>query len=121
MASESCPHCSFEVSADERVCPHCQKILKPEYCCTNCGANWSRGEYSEECEQCGGGSMTRSCVFCGGKCGGTSKRMVMDSWDFNSAHWLIECKLPPDEQYEIKARMLKEAQEQEGRGRSDSG
>ena len=50
-----------------------------EYSCLACGANWSRGEFTEGCKECGGAAMEVDCMLCGGRCGRKWQRMVMDS------------------------------------------
>ncbi len=80
--------------------------------CTNCGADWSRGQFGEECPQCGGGALERSCLVCRGRCGATWKRAVLDSQDENEAHWIGGCGLPQDEQIELM-------KQQYGRGAPD--
>ena len=62
--------------------------------CVSCGARWHDGEHTAGCEECGGGALLRDCAFCGGVCGSTWRRMVLDSNDFRKAHWIAECKLP---------------------------
>lgn len=59
--------------------------------CNTCGADWSADQWTEDCNECGGGAMTHSCIFCGGECGGTSKRAGMDSNDTGVAHWYGNC------------------------------
>lgn len=59
--------------------------------CQACGASWSDGSFSEDCEQCGGGGMTRDCAWCQGSCGRQWQRRVLDSWDFNEAQWIAGC------------------------------
>ena len=73
--------------------------------CTNCGADWSNGEFNRDCPQCGGGAMELPCPRCGGRCGSVWMRAVQDSQDSNDAHWIGGCGLPFDEQ----AAILKDA------------
>ena len=72
-------------------------MSEQNYLCTSCGANWTEGEYSDDCRECGGGAMERSCILCGGRCGSIFKRAVIDSMDTGEAHWVGSCKLPPGE------------------------
>ncbi len=67
------------------------------FICKDCGANWSQGEFSKECIQCGGGALQRNCILCNGKCKSTYSRAVIDSWDTGEAHWVGNCRLPADE------------------------
>jgi len=58
--------------------------------CITCGANWTKGNYTPECNECGGGALKRSCIVCDGTCGNTWKKMPLDQmirvrvtgWDF---------------------------------------
>ena len=79
--------------------------------CMDCRADWESGDHTEGCEQCGGGAMDIACLICGGRCGSRWKRMVMDSRDFNQAHWLGGCKLPADEQRSLMAKSFQEQSE----------
>lgn len=60
--------------------------------CTNCGANWSQDRWSLECPQCGGGALERLCSYCDGTCGQRLARSIVDSQDFNLAHWVGTCR-----------------------------
>jgi len=62
-----------------------------EYACLKCGANWSRGEWTHGCPECGGGALTIPCPRCGGECGQLWRRAVLDSWDSQTAHWVGRC------------------------------
>lgn len=59
--------------------------------CLTCGAVWTEGNFSDNCEECGGGAMENTCLLCGGICGKTWSRMVIDSHDSHTAHWLGGC------------------------------
>jgi len=72
-------------------------VSKQIYRCTHCNANWTSGEFSDDCEQCGGGALVRACWVCGGRCGGQFTRSVLDSWDTGIAHWVGACKLSSKE------------------------
>lgn len=61
--------------------------------CLNCEANWSRGEFTEDCEMCGGGALERPCPMCDGRCGARWQRAILDSYDFGVAHWVGQCLL----------------------------
>ena len=74
--------------------------------CTNCGANWSEGHFTEECLQCGGGAMERPCGVCKGRCGQSWKRAVIDSQDENEAHWVGACGLSREEQMALMKAQL---------------
>ncbi len=77
------------------------------YLCSDCGANWSLGEFSKECIQCGGGAMERNCALCNGKCKSIYKRAPIDSWDSGEAHWIGSCQLPADEKQQYMEAWLK--------------
>ena len=49
-----------------------------DWSCITCGAHWSKGVYSEDCEECGGGAMARACPVCGGKCEKIWNRAPLD-------------------------------------------
>ncbi len=70
-------------------------------CCTNCGADWTKGRFTQNCPQCGGFAMEAPCLVCGGRCGAVSYRSVHDSQDANLAHWAGACRLPLEEQREL--------------------
>lgn len=70
-------------------------VGRSQYFCHNCGANWSQGQYSPGCPQCGGGALERACLVCKGRCGRRWQRAVLDSWDFGTAHWGGQCALAP--------------------------
>ena len=86
-------------------------MSKQNYLCTCCGANWTDGEYSDDCVECGGGAMERGCIVCGGLCDSIFIRAVIDSNDTRVAHWIGSCRLPPSEQEKYwetwKARLEK--------------
>jgi hypothetical protein len=58
-----------------------------DFSCTDCGATWSRGQWSASCRQCGGGALEIACPLCQGRCGRKWKRSVVDSWDYRQAYW----------------------------------
>jgi hypothetical protein len=66
--------------------------------CFTCGADWSSGTFTQACDECGGGAMTRPCAVCGGRCGASMIRAVSDSNDSGLAHWAGRCNLPEAEQ-----------------------
>lgn len=68
-----------------------------EYICYLCDSNWSKGEFTEHCDLCGGGALEKPCPVCEGKCGAKWKRMVLDSLDSGESHWIMNCGLPPEE------------------------
>jgi hypothetical protein len=63
--------------------------------CTSCGADWGAGGWSDGCEECGGGAMSRDCPLCQGRCGTIAQRAVIDSNDERCAHWIGACGLAP--------------------------
>lgn len=38
-------------------------------CCSQCGVCWKDDHFSFDCSECGGYSMIRPCIKCGGTCG----------------------------------------------------
>lgn len=72
-----------------------------EWYCGTCGAHWTGGEHTADCEECGGGAMSRPCSLCGGRCGAVLQRAPLDSRDYRVAHWVGSCKLDPAEQMEL--------------------
>ena len=66
--------------------------------CRTCGAAWSDGLFTKDCEECAGGAMVRPCFVCGGRCGLVMLRAVSDSNDSGIGHWAGACQLPRDEQ-----------------------
>ena len=75
---------------------------KPEARCLTCGANWSQGEWTKGCEECGGGALEIRCIICGGRCGSTWRKSVMDTNDFGMNHWHGDCRLSEWEQRKIR-------------------
>lgn len=71
--------------------------------CHSCGAIWSDGEYKEDCQECGGGSLEILCLICGGRCGSMWNRSILDSHDSGIGHWHGRCSLPPEDQAVIFA------------------
>lgn len=69
--------------------------------CVTCGAVWTDGGFTPDCEECGGGHLQRPCIICGGRCGATMTRAVDDSNDSGIAHWAGRCRLPDDEQAKL--------------------
>ena len=37
--------------------------------CASCGADWSRGMFSQNCRECGGAALEHGCLLCRGRCG----------------------------------------------------
>jgi hypothetical protein len=70
--------------------------------CVTCGASWSEGIFSKNCEECGGGAMERPCMICGGRCGLMMVRAVHDSNDYRLSHWAGACRLTKEEQRRIR-------------------
>jgi hypothetical protein len=66
--------------------------------CFSCGADWSEGQYSTQCDECGGGALDCPCPRCGGLCGMRWQRAVMDSHDLKIGHWYGRCGLPQEKQ-----------------------
>ncbi len=81
-------------------------ITENIYLCNRCGANWTVGEYSDDCMECGGGAMERKCPLCDGRCGSVYKRAVVDSWDSGEAHWIGGCHLPAEEKQKHREEWL---------------
>jgi hypothetical protein len=66
--------------------------------CGSCAADWSAGLFGADCPECGGGALETPCRLCGGRCGGTWRKAIVDTPDFGQAHWSGTCLLPPEEQ-----------------------
>lgn len=82
-------------------------MIKDNYQCSSCGAKWTSYEYSNDCMECGGGAMERSCIICGGNCGSVYKRAVIDSWDTKEAQWIGSCNLSAAEQLKFMKDYIK--------------
>jgi hypothetical protein len=65
--------------------------VKDDFYCRNCGANWSQGQFSVDCQQCGGEALEVPCLMCDGTCGRRFDRAIVDSQDYNKAHWVGHC------------------------------
>jgi len=65
--------------------------------CLTCGADWSQGNFSPECPECGGGALDAPCPACAGKCGARWQRAVIDSNDAHLAHFYGSCALTEEE------------------------
>jgi len=90
--------------------------------CHSCQANWTNGEWSADCRECGGGALERDCTFCNGRCGGKSQRAIMDSHDYARAHWIGACLLSKEEQDKIREqRLLDYEQERQKNKKHNSG
>lgn len=51
-------------------------------CCLTCGVCWKDEHFSFDCSECGGYSMNRPCMNCGGNCGALWTRdFAMVSWN----------------------------------------
>lgn len=74
--------------------------------CTDCGTDWSQGNFSPGCTQCGGGALATPCPICGGRCGARWQRALFDSQDENLAHWYGRCALPEEEQRALLSETL---------------
>ena len=61
--------------------------------CTTCGAYWSEGQFTKNCEECGGFAMTRSCPTCQGQCGAIWRRQVNMSNALGVAYFKGGCRL----------------------------
>lgn len=72
--------------------------MKPEVLCNSCQVNWTIGEWTPGCPECGGGALERDCTLCRGRCGSKWQKAIMDSHDFARAHWTGACQLSPKEQ-----------------------
>ena len=82
-------------------------MIKDNYQCSSCGANWTNYEYSNDCMECGCGAMERSCIICGGHCGSVYKRSIIDSWDTKEAQWIGSCNLSVAEQLKFIKDFIK--------------
>lgn len=76
------------------------------YVCRTCKANWSAGEWTKGCPECGGGALKIECPMCNGKCGAKWKRAPMDSHDYGVACWWGDC-LNPVETKEVPIKSKK--------------
>jgi hypothetical protein len=65
--------------------------LEPALVCYSCGADWSRGKFSQDCRECGGGALDVPCPMCDGTCGQRWRRAVIDSHDEHESHWVGNC------------------------------
>jgi len=73
-----------------------------DFHCLTCGANWSAGDWTRDCKECGGGALGTPCLVCGGRCGSTWDKAVLDTIDSSLAHWSGVCNLPKEEQQAIR-------------------
>ena len=74
--------------------------------CLTCGRDWEIGNFSKDCEECGGGALERSCPMCLGKCNAVWKKMLIDTHDESLAQWAGSCTLPPEELKEIQRQYV---------------
>ena len=77
-----------------------------EFYCLTCGANWTQGNHTSGCNECGGGALKRSCIVCDGRCGNTWQKMPLDSNDSGEGHWMGFCGLSQEENLEIVQRKM---------------
>jgi hypothetical protein len=83
--------------------------MKPtSHHCHSCPANWSKGQWTPECPECGGGPLEIDCIFCQGRCGAKWQKAVIDSHDCAQAHWFGNCLLSEEEKDEISELGLQE-------------
>ena len=80
--------------------------------CMTCGADWETGAFSEDCEECGGGALTRLCPMCEGKCGQTWSKMLIDTRDESCAHWAGTCGLSKEEKAELMRQYIEKMKSQ---------
>lgn len=66
--------------------------------CSSCGASWYYGQFSSQCQECGGFTMVRPCAICDGHCSATWHRDVDMSHRMKEGHWNGKCLLPESEQ-----------------------
>jgi hypothetical protein len=59
--------------------------------CASCGADWTAGDFTLGCEECGGATLEVPCPLCGGACGRVWRRAVDDSHHAGVAHWSGRC------------------------------
>lgn len=82
-----------------------------EFYCLSCGVNWTKGNYTDGCNECGGGALKRSCIVCDGKCGNIWEKIPLDSNDSSEAHWRGFCGLSPKEKIDIVQRKFEKQNE----------
>jgi hypothetical protein len=61
-------------------------------CCLTCGVCWKDEHFSFDCSECGGYSMIRPCMGCGGTCGALWTRDFALSHACHDAKWKGSCK-----------------------------
>lgn len=59
---------SFDLSSSDTLNLEDIKIQLSQ-CCSTCGVCWKDEHFSFDCTECGGYSMIRPCLNCGGNCG----------------------------------------------------
>ncbi|KAJ8020931.1 Protein pinocchio [Holothuria leucospilota] len=66
--------------------------------CSCCSSSWYDGQFSTQCQECGGFAMSRPCGICLGHCGATWYRDIDMSHKMKEGHWNGKCYLPESEQ-----------------------
>jgi len=61
-------------------------------CCLTCGVCWKDEHFSFDCSECGGYSLIRPCLNCGGTCGALWTRDFALSHACHTAKWKGNCK-----------------------------
>ncbi|CAL1542426.1 unnamed protein product [Lymnaea stagnalis] len=62
--------------------------------CHLCGKCWFDNQFSQDCSECGGFAMSRTCPICLGRCHQLWKRNVKMSHSYHEAYWDGACGLP---------------------------
>jgi len=67
--------------------------LQLSQCCLTCGVCWKDEHFSFDCAECGGYSLIRPCMNCGGTCGALWTRDFAMSHACHTAKWKGNCTL----------------------------
>ncbi|XP_041360514.1 uncharacterized protein LOC121376806 [Gigantopelta aegis] len=79
--------------------------------CHLCHKSWYDGQRTEDCKECGGFTLTRSCPICLGKCETVWNRNVKMSHAMHEAHWDGTCGLTLEEQRTYALHTLTDSSE----------
>ncbi|CRL00393.1 CLUMA_CG013661, isoform A [Clunio marinus] len=82
---------SMDLSSSDMLNLEDIKIQLSQYCLT-CGVCWADEHFSFDCSECGGYSMIRPCLNCGGTCGVLWTRDFALSHACHAAKWKGNCK-----------------------------
>lgn len=94
----------YEKQAREFTKQQLSRLLaSPEYqrrlhTCGTCWSPWLDRVCRDDCMECGGFPLERSCPVCKGSCGRVWKRDVETSHSNHEAHWEGVCALPWEQQ-----------------------